>query len=92
MPTVHGVEIRQATPEDDLVTTEHFYNMWLGMSYPADKLRPDFQQQTLRFISDARQQKQYKCFIAEMHGTPVGTVCCQLYMGLYPLVFEESDR
>lgn len=92
MRTAHGAKIRQATPEDDLVTTEHFYSMWLGMSYPADKLRPEFQQQTLRFIADARQQKQYKCFIAEMHGTPVGTVCCQLYMGLYPLVFEESDR
>lgn len=92
MAHAHGTIIRQATPDDDLVTTEHFYNMWLGMSYPADKLRPDFQQQTMKFISDARQHKQYKSFVADMHGKPVGTVCCQLYTGLYPLVFEESDR
>ena len=92
MPTAQCVNIRQATPEDDLVTTEHFHNMWLGMSYPADKLRPDFQEQTMNFITDARQRKQYRSFIAEIGGTPVGTVCCQLYMGLYPLVFEESDR
>lgn len=88
----HEVTIRDATPDDDLVTAKHLYNMWLGMSYPEDKLRSDFQQQTLNFISDARETKQYRSFIAEVDGHPVGTVCCQLFMGLYPLVFKESDR
>lgn len=84
--------MREATQNDDSVTTKHFYEMWLGMSYPADKLRSDFEQQTLNFISDARETKQYRSFIAEVDGHPVGTVCCQLFMGLYPLVFMESDR
>lgn len=92
MSNTKGIRIREALPDDVATTARHLHSMWLGMSYPADKLRPDFEQQTLSFISDARQHKQYKSFIAEVDGRPVGTVCCQLFMGLYPLVFVESDR
>lgn len=92
MADTHGMTIRNASPDDDLTTVKHFHNMWLGMSYPADKLRSDFQQQTLNFISDARETKRYRSFIAEVDDHPVGSVCCQLFMGLYPLVFKESDR
>ena len=86
------IVIREALAADDKLTAKHFYSMWLGMSYPADKLRPDFEQQTLVFISDSRQRKHYNSFVAEADGVPVGTVCCQLFEGLYPLVFMESDR
>lgn len=92
MADAHAITIRDATSDDDMVTVKHLYNMWSGMSYPADKLRSDFRQQTLDFICDARETKQYRSFIAEVDGHPVGTVCCQLFMGLYPLVFKESDR
>lgn len=92
MNDLNEITIREASPDDNLVTVQHLYNMWLGMSYPADKLRSDFQQQTLNFISSARETKQYRSFIAEVDGQPVGTVCCQLFVGLYPLVFKEPDR
>ena len=92
MPNTDGLSLREATSDDDPVTSKHYYNMWLGMSYPADKLHPDFEQRTVAFITDARRQKDYMSFMAEINGTPVGTVCCQLFGGLYPLVFRESDR
>ena len=86
------ITVREASSRDDTTTVQHFRGMWLGMAYPEDKLRPDFAEQTLHFIAEARQLKQYKAFIAEADGKAVGSVCCQLFGGLYPLVFVESAR
>ncbi|KAL0054902.1 hypothetical protein WJX82_003970 [Trebouxia sp. C0006] len=66
--------------------------MWVGMSFPEEELAPDFEEQTLQFIAEARQFRQYKAFIAEADGKPAGSVSCQLFGGLYPLVFAESAR
>ncbi len=87
-----GITLRESSTHDDAITVQHFHAMWLGMAYPEDKLRPDFESQTLNFVAEARQHKQYKSFIAETVGKPVGSVCCQLFTGLYPLVFVESGR
>ena len=87
-----NITIREASSRDDTTTVQHFRGMWLGMAYPEDKLRPDFAEQTLHFIAEARQLKHYKAFIAEADGKAVGSVCCQLFGGLYPLVFVESAR
>ncbi|DBA70376.1 TPA: hypothetical protein ACH3X2_011792 [Trebouxia sp. C0005] len=46
----------------------------------------------ITYREDARQFKQYKAFLAEADGKPAGSVSCQLFSGLYPLVFLESAR
>ena len=86
------LRLRDASREDDVIIVQHFRGMWLGMGYPQNKLRPDFEKQTMDFIAEACQYRQYKAFIAEADSKPVGSVSCQLFGGLYPLVFVESDR
>ena len=86
------ITYREGCSRDDATVVKHFHGMWVGMTYPEDQLAPDFEEQTLQFIAEARQFRQYKAFIAEADDKPAGSVSCQLFTGLYPLVFVESAR
>lgn len=89
---VAEVTYREGCSKDDATVVHYFHGMWVGMSFPEEELAPDFEEQTLQFIAEARQFRQYKAFIAEADGKPAGSVSCQLFGGLYPLVFAESAR
>lgn len=86
------VQIRVATPEDDNVIAEHFYQMWLDNQIPAEVIKPDWLPTVCQFIQQARETLNYRAFIAEVDGRIVGSAGCQRYAGLYPDIIQENHR
>jgi ribosomal protein S18 acetylase RimI-like enzyme len=83
---------REANVEEDSLIAEHFYRMWRDNEVPADAIRDDWQEQTIEFMSHARQTLGYKAFVAEIDGIVVGSVGCQLFAGLYPHILTDQYR
>lgn len=84
--------IRTATPDEDSLIAEHFYRMWLDTGYDTDSLDSDWEEITLNYIDNARQNLQYRAFIAEIEGKVVGSAGCQLFDGLYPHIIKAESR
>ena len=83
--------VRQAGLVDGTVVAENFYKMW--KDYGLDELlREDWQEITLQFIEQAKTSLSFAAFIAEANDQIIGSVACQRFSGLYPDVFEQSER
>ena len=85
-------KIRTATPDEDSFIAEHFYRMWLDTGYDTDSLDYDWEEITLNYIDNARENLKYQAFIAEIEGKIVGSVGCQLFDGLYPHIIKAESR
>lgn len=92
MQTEPTIQVREATPEEDSLIAEHFYQMWQDIGVPDDAINPNWLEITLQFIEQARRDLFYKAFMAEVDGGVVGSASCQLYTGLYPNVFIPEYR
>lgn len=92
MQTEPTIQVREATPEEDSLIAEHFYQMWQDIGVPDDAINPNWLEITLQFIEQARRDLFYKAFMAEVDGGVVGSASCQLYSGLYPNVFIPEYR
>jgi len=66
--------------------------MWLDLEVPTSAMQPDWLDRTLRYIEQARRELDYAAFVAEVDGAVVGSVGCQRFAGLYPLVFTADYR
>lgn len=84
--------VRNATPEDDVLLAKHFYQLWRDNDVADDAIRSDWQAVSCEFIDRARQELSFSAFIAEIDGIAVGSVSCQLFAGLYPLVLTDNYR
>lgn len=84
--------VRAASPSEDTLIADHFYQMWHDNNVPEDLIRPNWQSITLEFIEQARQTLSYQAFVAEVEGRVVGSASCQLFAGLYPLVLSQQYR
>lgn len=90
MPSV-PFRIRRADIGDETVIAENFYYMW--EDYDLNKiLRADWLEVTLLFIEQAKAQLSFAAFIAETEEQLIGSAACQRFSGLYPDVFEHSER
>lgn len=86
------ISLREATCQDDAMVANHFYQLWLDNGVTADGIVADWQAVVQRFIDQARETLSYKAFVIEVSGTIVGSVSCQLFAGLYPLVLADHHR
>jgi GNAT superfamily N-acetyltransferase len=87
-----NLNIRAAIASEDSVIAEHFYQMWRANDVAADLIQSDWQETTLAFIQHARQTLSYAAFVAMIDDRVVGSVSCQLFAGLYPLILQEQQR
>ena len=85
-----AIGYREADEHDDELTAKFCVAQWTGMGFAEEDLLPDATNRTLRFVREARRDLQFTSFVAEVEGTPVGSACCQLFAGLYPLIFKEK--
>lgn len=92
METELNINIREASGDEDLAIARHFYQMWKDNDVAAESIRSDWQETTLQFINNARQNLLYKAFIAEVDGVAIGSASCQIFAGLYPQVLTENYR
>jgi GNAT superfamily N-acetyltransferase len=92
MLTEKHIAIREAAIKEDLLIGKHSYKMWLDIGVDESNIHLDWQNITLKFIEEARQDLFYKAFIAEVDNIIVGSVSCQLFAGLYPNVFKNEYR
>jgi len=83
--------VRQATPEEDDLIADHFYDMWQAYDMQGI-LSEDWKEQTLAFITEAREKHALAAFLVEQEGMIVASAACQLFQGLYPTVFQEDKR
>ena len=88
----HNLHTKIANPEDDFVVARHFYQMWLDLDFQESDIDCSWQKETIKYIERARQDLEYKAFIAEIEGKVIGSVSCQLFAGLYPLIFNKKLR
>ncbi|ARV63136.1 GNAT family N-acetyltransferase [Nostocales cyanobacterium HT-58-2] len=86
------ITIREATPQEDSLIAEHFYQMWRDIGAFDDDINPNWLEITLQFIEQARRDLFYKAFVAEIDSVVVGSASCQLYVGLYPDVLMPQYR
>ena len=87
-----NIEIKPTSSQEDSVIAHHFYQLWLDLDFTENYLDSDWQDKTFQYLDYARQNLQYQAFIAETEGKVVGSVGCQLFAGLYPLIFNEKSR
>lgn len=92
MQTEKHLTIREATPQEDLLKAQHFYQMWQDMSIPEDAINPDWHDITLEYINTARRDLSYKAFVAIIDNVIVGSVSCQIFADLCPNVFKPEYR
>lgn len=87
-----NIQVREASPREDALMAEHFYQMWLDNEVTADSIEPDWLNITLQFIEEARQQLFYKAFVAEVDNRVIGSTSCQILAGLYPHILKAEYR
>lgn len=92
MFTEQDFKVREASPHEDSLIAQHFYQMWQDNDVSTCSIRSDWLNITLQFISHARQELCYKAFVAEVDGLVVGSSGCQLNACLYPNVLEDHYR
>ncbi|MBD6615016.1 GNAT family N-acetyltransferase [Komarekiella sp. 'clone 1'] len=92
MLTEKHIIIREATTKEDSLIAKHFYQMWLDIGVHESNIHLDWQNITRQFIEESRRDLFYKAFIAEIDNTVVGSASCQLFAGLYPIVFKDEYR
>lgn len=85
------LSIRQIQSDEDIIIVKYFYLMWQDYAMHSI-LKPDWQEESLRFIKVARAEHSFAGFIAEVAGKPVGSAACQLFQGLYPSIFQAEKR
>jgi ribosomal protein S18 acetylase RimI-like enzyme len=86
-----GLTIREATPADEGIIAEHLCLIAVEFGLPAASIRQDGLEQTLKFIARARQDLQYKGFIAEVNNKVIGSASCQV-LELYPMVSRDYQK
>lgn len=84
--------IREAKVEEEGLLAQHFYRLWRDNQVPEQDLKADGRTLTLQFIAHARQTLCYQAFVAEIKGQVVGSVGCQYFDGLYPLILADHHR
>lgn len=92
MLTQQRFQVRTATPAEDPLIAQHFYQMWLDNQIAAAAIAPDWLEITLQFIDQARQTLNYQAFVAEIEGRVVGSAGGQRFAGLYPNVMKATER
>lgn len=86
------LHIREALLAEDTLIAEHFYKMWRDNDVSANFFESNWRKITLEFIDRARQELSYQAFVAELDGRVVGSIGCQLFAGLYPLILTPEYR
>ena len=89
---IEVLHIREALLTEDTLIAEHFYQMWRDNDVSAHLIESDWRKITLEFIDRARQELSYQAFVAELNGRIVGSVGCQLFVGLYPHILTAQYR
>lgn len=92
MLSKNTIEIRAAGQSEDTLIAQHFYQMWRDNEVPATSIQSNWEEITLQFIDQARQNLFYKAFIAEIDQQVVGSTSCQLFAGLYPHILTDEVR
>lgn len=87
-----AAQFRAAQITEDEVIARHFYQLWIDNQVPATDIHPDWQAMILQFMQQARQELQFQSFVATIGPQIVGSVSCQLFAGLYPLILADRHR
>jgi len=90
MLTLMTYQIRTATPSEDGLLAEHFYQMWLDNGVPEEAIAPNYIDIVREYVTMARRTLNYGAFIAEADGRIVGSAGCQRFEGLYPLILTPE--
>jgi GNAT superfamily N-acetyltransferase len=88
----YNVSIRKATITEDSLIARHFYQLWLDNEIAPSAIRSNWLEETVQFITQARQNLAYQAFVAVIDNQIVGSSSCQLFAGLYPSPFQPSFR
>lgn len=92
MLTEDNIRIREADLPEDVLIAKHFYQMWRDNDFEPNSIESNWLEITLKFINHARQELDYKAFVAEVDGNVVGSASCQLFTGLYPHILVQEYR
>ena len=84
--------IREADTSEEHLIAQHFYQLWLDNNVAPDSLRDNWLEITIEFITKAKQDLSFKSFVAIIENQVIGSTSCQLFTGLYPILFKPDFR
>lgn len=84
-------KIREGTPDEDGLFADFFYEMWMDIGIANESLQPDWRDNTLSFMTEARLEHQFKWFLAEDAEKVVCVAGGHLH-NPYPDVFKKEFR
>ena len=84
--------IREAAQEDDDILVRHYRAIWESYGVADVNIRTDAEATVRDFIRDGRERFQMAAFLADIDGTVVGSVACQLQQLPYPDVVVPAFR
>jgi ribosomal protein S18 acetylase RimI-like enzyme len=86
------MNIREADRQEDSIIAKHFYHLWRDNDVPVERINSDWLEIVIKFIDRARQELCFQAFVAEIDKVVVGSISCQIFDGLYPLVLADAYR
>ena len=86
------MSIRLATAQDDAFVGRAFRRMWLDVGIAEEGILCDAEVRMRAFIEDARARLDFRAFIAEHEGAPIGYAAARRFAGLYPDVLSPKVR
>lgn len=87
-----NVIIREANSSENHLIAQHFYQLWLDNNVAPNSLSEDWLETTLEFIAKAKQDLFFQSFVAILDNQVIGSTSCQLFAGLYPMLFKPDFR
>ncbi len=84
--------IRETLASEYHVIAQHFYQLWLDNKVTADSISDDWLEITLEFIAKAKQDLYFQSFVAIVNNKVIGSISCQVFAGLYPMLFKPDFR
>lgn len=84
--------IATASKDEDETIARHFYQLWLDNNIDPENIQDNWQQDTLDFITRARNELSFQAFVGKVNNQIVASVSCQLFAGLYPSPFKPNFR
>ncbi|MBR0555611.1 GNAT family N-acetyltransferase [Ciceribacter sp. L1K23] len=86
------MDIRIATPADDLLIIDHHIKIWESYETPAEDFRPDVREAIAEFLENGRTQTALTSFIADVDGNAAGSLSCYVGFPVFPAVIRSEKR
>lgn len=89
---IKNLIIREANASENQIIAQHFYQLWLDNNIAPDFISENWLEITIEFITKAKSDLSFQSFVAIVDNQVIASTSCQLFTGLYPMLFKPDFR